>query len=83
MTSNMNDFKTIGIYGNLPIFAYFFKRQEDFSFLLKKSNIFKYHSMCQTHTFYAHLYLCVVYILFAPVILTSIHRCYQNPEEGY
>ena len=31
MTSNMEDFKTICIYENLPIFAYFFKRREDFS----------------------------------------------------
>ena len=46
----MDDFKTICIYENLPIFAYFFKRREDFSRLLKKSNILKYLSMCQTHT---------------------------------
>ena len=33
MTSNMDDFKTICIYENLPISACFFKRQEDFSCL--------------------------------------------------
>ena len=49
-TSNMDDFKTISIYENLPIFAYFFKRQEDFCCLLKKSNIFKYLSTCQTRS---------------------------------
>ena len=35
-TSNMNDFKTICIYENCSIFAYFFKRREDFSRHLKK-----------------------------------------------
>ena len=49
-TSNMDDFKTICIYENLPIFAYFFKSREDFSCLLKKSNNFKYHSTCQRRT---------------------------------
>ena len=34
-TSKMDDFKTICIYENLPIFAYFFKRREDFSCFLK------------------------------------------------
>ena len=46
----MDGFKTICIYENLPAFAYFFKRREDFPRLLKKSNIFKYLSMCQTRT---------------------------------
>ena len=46
----MDDFKTICIYENLPISAYFFERREDFSCLLKKSNIFKYHSSCQART---------------------------------
>ena len=49
-TSNMEDLKTICIYENLRISVYFFKRREDFSCLLKKSNIFKYHSTCQICT---------------------------------
>ena len=31
-------------------------------------------------TLYACLYLFIVYILFAPVILTSIHPCVNNPH---
>ena len=34
-TSNMDNFKTICIYENLPISAYFFKKWEGFSCLLK------------------------------------------------
>ena len=37
----MDDFKTICIYDNLPNFAYFFKRREDFSRLLKKIQHFQ------------------------------------------
>ena len=40
-TSNMDDFKTICIYENLPIFAYFFKRWEDFYCLVKNIKHFK------------------------------------------
>ena len=40
-TSNMDDFKTICMYENLSIFAYFFKRREDFSRLLKKIQHFQ------------------------------------------
>ena len=32
---NMDDFKTISIYENLPISVYFFKRRENFPCLLK------------------------------------------------
>ena len=46
----MDDFKTICICENLPLSAYFFTRRKDFSCLLKKSNIFKYHSTYQTRT---------------------------------
>ena len=46
----MDDFKTVCIYENLPISAYFFKGLEDFYRLLKKSNIFKYHSTFQRRT---------------------------------
>ena len=49
-TSNRDHFKTICIYKNLRIFAYFFKIREDFSRLLKKSNILKYISTSQTRT---------------------------------
>ena len=49
-TSNMDEFKTICIYENIRIFMYFFKRREDFSLILKKSNIFKNLSTCQTRT---------------------------------
>ena len=81
----MDDFKMICIYENLPIFAYFFKRREDFSHLLKNppfSNIFPRTkhilNTFKLRTLYARLYLFVVYILFAPVISTSIHRCVNN-----
>ena len=46
-------------------------------------NTFKLRTQC------ACLYLFVVYILFAPVISTSIHHCseqfswYQSPDDGY
>ena len=46
----MDAFKTICIYENFPIFAYFFKGREDFSRLLKNSNIFKYLSTWQTRS---------------------------------
>ena len=87
-TSNMDDFKTICIYENLPISAYFFKRREDFSCLLKNrtfSNIIP-RAKHVLNTFklrmlYACLYLFVVYILFAPIILTSIHCCVYNSHD--
>ena len=78
----MDDFKTICIYENLPIFAYFFKRQEGFSCLFKKKfNRFKYLSTLETfklRMLCVHLYLFVVYILFAPVISINIHHCVNN-----
>ena len=80
----MNDFKTIYMYENLHIFAYFFKKQEDFSRLLKNSNIFKYLSMCQTRSWYFWIknamcmFVCFHCILFAPVILTIINRFVNN-----
>ena len=85
-TSNMDDFKTICIYENLPIFAYFFKRLKDFSRLLKKNPTFSNIFLCAKHilnTFKlrmlcARFYIFIVCILFAPVILISIHRCVNN-----
>ena len=81
----MDDFKTICIFENLTISAYFFKRREDFSCLLKNSafsniiphvlNTFKLRTLC------ARLYLFVVYLVFAPVFSTSIHRCENNSPD--
>ena len=79
----------IYIYENLPIFAYFFKRREDFSRPLKKNptfsnifprakhvlNTFKSRRLC------VRLYLFVVNILLAPVISTSTHRCVNNSPD--
>ena len=69
----------------LTYLQYFFKRREDFAGLLKNQtfsniipgakhvvNTFKIRSLC------ARLYLFVVYILFAPVISTSIHHCVNS-----
>ena len=87
----MDDFITICIYENLPIFVYFFKRREDFSRLLKKkknrtfSNIFlrakHIFNTFKLRTLCVRLYLFIVYILFAPVISTSIHRCVNNSPD--
>ena len=67
----MYDFKTIGVYENLPIFAYFFKRREDFSRLLKNptfSNIFPRAkhvvNTFELRTLCARLYVFVVFYLF-------------------
>ena len=84
----MDYFKTIRIYENLPIFAYFFKRQDNFSCLLKNPTFSKIilRTKHVLHTFklrtlYTRLYLFVVYILFAPVISTSIHQCVKNSPD--
>ena len=84
----MGDFKTICIFENLPISAYFFKRREDFSCLLKNPifsniiprakhvlNTFELIMLC------ARLYLFVIDISFAPVISTSIHRYVNNSPD--
>ena len=86
--SNRDDFKSICIYENLLIFAYFFKRREDFLVYEKNStfskviprvkhvlNTFKLRSL------WARLYLFVVYILFALVISTSIRRYVKNSPD--
>ena len=49
-TSNMDDFKTICIYENLLVLAYFLKKREDLFRFFGKSNIFKYISTCQTRS---------------------------------
>ena len=80
-TSNMDDFKTICIYENLLVFAYFLINEKIYLVSLGNptfSNIFS----CVRHvlntfelwTLCAHLYLFVVYFSFAPVISASIHR---------
>ena len=89
----MDEFKIICVYENLPISAYFFKRREDFSCFLKNPIFLNIipgakHVLdtFKLRTLYVRLYLFVVYILFAPVILTSTHRCVnisQSPDEGY
>ena len=65
--------------------AYFFKRREDFSSLLKSptfSNIIQRakHGL-DTFKLNAHLYLFIVSILFVPVILTNIHRCVNSSPD--
>ena len=54
----------------------------------KRSNIFKYYSTCQTGTYYFKVKNAigtfvsfVLYTLFAPVILTSIHCCVNNSHD--
>ena len=71
----MDDFKKICMYENLPISAYFFKRQEDFSCLKNSTNTFKLGKL------YARLYLFIIDSLLAPVILTSIHPSINNSRE--
>ena len=68
------DFKTICIYENLPISAYFFERREDFSNIIP-------HAKHVLNTFKLRTHVCifsVVYILFAFVISTRIHCCVNN-----
>ena len=84
----MDDFKTTCIYENLPIFAYFFKRREDFSRPFKKIQHFqisfhvpntylilkKKNAMCTFVSF------CCIHLI-VPVILTSIHHCVNNSPD--
>ena len=85
----MDNFKTICIYEKLPISAYFFKRREDISCLLKNpifSNIIPRAkhvlNTFKLRTLYARFFFFfVVYILFAPVILTSIFRCVNSSHD--
>ena len=80
-TPYMDNFKTVCIYENLLVFAYFLKNGRIDLISLGNptfSNIFP-HARHVLNTFElwtlcAHLYLYVVYFSFAPVISASIHH---------
>ena len=82
LTFNMDDFKTIYIYENLLVVAYFLINGRFLSRFFVKYAIFKYVSTFQTRSFDFWImntmctfeYLFVVYFSFAPVISASTQR---------